>query len=275
MIKHSFYHQVENTNQSELSTYIYNSNSWEFNSPHFHKNFELLLVISGSCRYTVGDDTYELLEGDAIFVLPFQVHHFEVGEGASVRSLTFAGALIMTLAKQFEKKKLDCPTFRPSSATAQYFLSGMQELFGTCSEHNIMVPNAKRMKLKGLLYGMGGEVIEQIRPVDVGGADMVVMDVIDYISDNFKHNVSMHDVAEAKGYNYQYLSRIFNRTFGINFKTMLNQYRANHAMGLLRDSHLSITEIAFESGFQSVRSFDHVFHERFGKSPKEFRKERN
>ena len=50
MIKHSFYHQVENTNQSELSTYIYNSNSWEFNSPHFHKNFELLLVISGSCR---------------------------------------------------------------------------------------------------------------------------------------------------------------------------------------------------------------------------------
>lgn len=275
MIKHSFYHQVENTNQSELSTYIYNSNSWEFNSPHFHKNFELLLVISGSCRYTVGDDTYELLEGDAIFVLPFQVHHFEVGEGASVRSLTFAGALIMTLAKQFEKKKLDCPTFRPSPATAQYFLSGMQELFGTCSEHNIMVPNAKRMKLKGLLYGIGGEVIEQIRPVDVGGADMVVMDVIDYISDNFKHNVSMHDVAEAKGYNYQYLSRIFNRTFGINFKTMLNQYRANHAMGLLRDSHLSITEIAFESGFQSVRSFDHVFRERFGKSPKEFRKERN
>ena len=272
MIKHSFYHQVENTNQSELSTYIYNSNSWEFNSPHFHKNFELLLVISGSCRYTVGDDTYELLEGDAIFVLPFQVHHFEVGEGASVRSLTFAGALIMTLAKQFEKKKLDCPTFRPSSATAQYFLSGMQELFGTCSEHNIMVPNAKRMKLKGLLYGMGGEVIEQIRPVDVGGADMVVMDVVDDISDNFKHNVSMHDVAEAKGYNYQYLSRIFNRTFGINFKTMLNQYRANHAMGLLRDSHLSITEIAFESGFQSVRSFDHIFKQTLGKPPKEFRK---
>ena len=272
MIKHSFYHQVENTNQSELSTYIYNSNSWEFNSPHFHKNFELLLVISGSCRYTVGDDTYELLEGDAIFVLPFQVHHFEVGEGASVRSLTFAGALIMTLAKQFEKKKLDCPTFRPSSATAQYFLSGMQELFGTCSEHNIMVPNAKRMKLKGLLYGMGGEVIEQIRPVAVGGADMVVMDVVDYISDNFKHNVSMHDVAEAKGYNYQYLSRIFNRTFGINFKTMLNQYRANHAMGLLRDSHLSITEIAFESGFQSVRSFDHIFKKTTGKPPKEFRK---
>lgn len=272
MIKNNFYHQVENTNQSELSTYIYKSNSWEFNFPHFHKNFELLLVTNGSCRYTVGDDTYDLQEGDAIFVLSFQVHHFELGESSTVRCLTFSEALIKTLAKQFEKKKPDCPVFRPTAATAQYFLSGIQELFGASSDYNLQVPNAKRIKLKGLLYGIGGELIEQIHPVDMGSGDMVVMAVVDYIADNFKSNISLRDVAEAKGYNYQYLSRIFNHTFGINFKTMLNLYRSNQALGLLRDSHLSITEIAFESGFQSARSFDHVFRERFGKSPKEFRK---
>ena len=272
MIKHGFYHQVENTNQSELSTYVYTHNSWDFNSPHFHKNFELLLVIDGSCRYTVDDDTYDLQVGDAIFVLPFQVHHFSLSEGATVRCLTFSGALIITLAKQFEKKKLSCPVFRPSAATAQYFLSGIQNLFGTCSNRNIQVPNAKRIKLKGLLYDMGGELIEQIRPVDMGSSDMVVMAVVDYIADNFRSNISLRDVADAKGYNYQYLSRIFNHTFGINFKTMLNLYRTNHALGLLRDSSLSITAIAFESGFQSVRSLDYVFRERFGKTPKEFRK---
>ena len=272
IIKQSFYHQVENTLLSEFSTYIYNGNSWDFNSHHFHINFELLLVINGVCHYTVGDDTYDLQIGDAIFVLPFQVHHFELEEGTTVRCLTFSEALIKTLAKQFEKKKLNCPVFRPSDATAQYFLSGIQDLFGNCSDQNIQVPNAKRMRLKGLLYGMGGELIEQIQPVDIGSADMVVMAVVDYITDNFKSNISLRDVADAKGYNYQYLSRIFNHTFGINFKTMLNLYRTNHALGLLRDSHLSITEIAFESGFQSVRSLDNAFRDRFGKSPKEFRK---
>ena len=69
------------------------------------------------------------------------------------------------------------------------------------------------------------------------------------------------------------LSRIFNHTFGVNFKTMLNQYRTDYALELLRDSDLSLSAIAFESGFQSIRSFDHVFRESLGRSPKEFRKE--
>lgn len=275
MIKQSFYHQVENTNLSELSTYVYNYNSWEFNSPHFHKNFELLLVIKGNCIYTVGSDVYDLQAGDAIFVLPFQVHHFEVGENAAVRCLTFSELLILTLAKQFEKKKIPCPVFRPSENTARYFLDSITELFGSRSGDNRQLPQAKRIKLKGLLYAIGGELIGQITPVTAGGTDMVVMDIVNYIADNFKANISLRDVATAKGYNYQYLSRVFNRTFGINFKTMLNQYRTNHALELLRDSELPLTEIAFESGFQSVRSFDHVFRERFGKAPKEFRKTRN
>ncbi|MBE6703510.1 MAG: helix-turn-helix domain-containing protein [Ruminococcaceae bacterium] len=272
-IKKSFYHQVENTNHAELTTYVYDYNSWEFNSPHFHKNLELLIVINGNCQYTVGNESFEMQTGDAIFVLPFQVHHFTVGEGATVRCLCFTDLLILTLAKQFDKKKLQCPLFRPSEAVVNYFLNSMDQLFGKRYGANRQIPQAKRMKLKGLLYTIGGEVIEQTVPIDVGGADMVVMDVINYIADNFKSNISLHDVADAKGYNYQYLSRIFNRTFGINFKTMLNQYRTNHALELLRDSHLPLSEIAFESGFQSIRSFDHIFRERFGKAPKEFRKQ--
>ena len=273
MIKQNFYHQAENTNRSELSTHVYDYNSWEFNSPHFHKNFEVLLVIGGSCTYTVGSDTFDLQTGDAILVLPFQVHRFTVAADSAVRCVTFSELLILTFAKQLQKKKLLYPVFRPSPATARFFLDSMTELFGTRS-CNIRVPNAKRMRLKGLLYTIGGEIVEQTTPVDVGSADMVVMDVVNYIEDNFKADISLRDVAEAKGYNYQYLSRIFNHTFGINFKTMLNQYRTSYALELLRDSDLSLTEIAFESGFQSVRSFNYVFRESLGSSPKEFRKEK-
>lgn len=266
-----FYHQVENTNNSELSSYVYDYNSWRFNSPHFHKNLELLLVIEGQCEYFVGGERFEMCAGDAIFVLPFQVHCFTLGEGASVRCLTFSELLILTLAKQLQKKKLLHPLFRPSPEVFRFFLDSMDTLLGEQNGSNLQLPQAKRMRLKGLLYTMGGEIIEQTSPVDVGSSDMVAMDIIGYIADNFKANISLHDVAEAKGYNYQYLSRIFNRTFGINFKTMLNQYRINHALELLRDSHAPLSEIAFESGFQSIRSFDHVFRESLGKSPKEFR----
>ena len=273
MIKKSFYHQTENTNQSELSTFVYDYNSWEFNSPHFHKNFELLLVTRGTCRYCIGEEEYAVREGDAILILPFQVHFFTVGEGSEARCVTFSELLILTLARQLSGKKLQSPVFRLSDSVWRFFLDSMDEMFGKCSGYNRRIPQGKRMRLKGCLYTVGGEALEKTAPVSVGGADMVVMAVVDYIAENFKSNISLRDVAEAKGYNYQYLSRIFNHTFGINFKTMLNQYRTSHALELLRDSDLSLTEIAFESGFQSVRSFDHVFRESLGGSPKEFRKE--
>lgn len=273
MIQKSFYHQVENTNDSELSTHVYDYNSWEFNSPHFHKNFEILLVLKGGCRYTVGSETYDLQAGEAIFVLPFQVHCFTVDADSCVRCATFCDLLILTLAKQLDKKKLRNPVFRPSPTVSRFFLDSLNELFGPRSSHNRHIPQTKRMKLKGCLYSIGGEVLEKTDPVTVGSTDMVVMDVVEYIANNFKNNISLHDVAESKGYNYQYLSRAFNRVFGINFKTMLNQYRTNHALTLLRDTALPLSEIAFESGFQSIRSFDHVFRESFGRSPKEFRRE--
>ena len=274
MIKKSFYHQIENTNLSEFSTCVYHHNSWEFNSPHFHKNFELLLVIRGQCEYAVGGKTHLMKEGDAIFVLPFQVHRFTVSEGASVQCINFSDLLILTLAKQFRNKKLIDPVFRPSPETMHFFTEKLIELFGAESLYNNNIPQAKRMKLKGCLYTIGGEVLEKTGLASVGGSDLLIMDVVEYIADHYKTNISLRDVAEAKGYNYQYLSRLFNHVFGINFKTMLNQYRAGSALELLRDSDLSLSEIAFESGFQSIRSFDHVFRNQFGRPPKDFRREK-
>lgn len=274
MIEKNAYHQIENTVESEFSTYIYNNNSSTFNHPHFHQNLEMLIVIDGSCRYTVGNQNFDLRSGDGILILPFQVHHFTIGANSSVRCLTFSELLILTLAKRFEKKKLNPPVFRLSENTTTYFLSSLSALFGEKCGPNPHLPVAMRLKLKGLLYLIGGEIIEQTTLVDMGSADMLEMDIVNYISDNYKNDISLHDIANIKGYNYQYLSRVFNKTFGINFKTMLNWYRANRALELLRDTSLSPTEIAFESGFQSIRSFNHVFINSFGKSPKEFRRNR-
>lgn len=99
------------------------------------------------------------------------------------------------------------------------------------------------------------------------------MDVVQYISENFKNDITLKEVAERKGYNYQYLSRTFNRTFGIGFRKMLSRCRMDYACSLLRETDLPIAQVAFESGFRSIRSFDHVCLETFGRSPKEIRRD--
>lgn len=266
------YHQTENTNDSELSTYVYDYNAWEFNSPHFHKNIEILTVIKGICLCVIGEQEYTLREGDAVYVMPFQVHSLHVGEGAAVRCVTFSDLLVLTLSKAIEGKKAQTALFRPSAETRAFFLEQMLALFGSRFGHKKQVDLTKRMKLKGLLYMMGSEFLEQVAFVPSGGSNAIAMDIVQYLSEHYKNDISLRHIAEAKGYNYQYLSRVFNKMFGVNFKKMLNQYRMAHAFALLVDSEQSVAEIAFESGFGSIRSFDHVCREIYGKSPMQLRK---
>ena len=266
------YHQTENTHNSELSTYVYDYNAWEFNSPHFHKNIEILTVIKGTCHCVVGEQSYVVREGEAIYVKPFQVHSLYVNEGAAVRCVTFSDLLVLTLSKEMEGKKAQSALFRPSAPTVQFFLEQMENLFGHRFGGKRQVESLKRMRLKGLLYLMGSEFLEQAEFLPSGGSDAIAMDIVQYLSEQYRDDISLRDIAEAKGYNYQYLSRVFNKMFGINFKKMLNQYRMAHAFALLVDSKKSVAEIAFESGFGSIRSFDHVCREIYGATPMQLRR---
>lgn len=272
-MKRTLYHQTENTNVSELSTYVYDYNAWEFNSPHFHMNMEILLCIEGECECFVGNSKYLLLQGDAIFIFPYRIHGFTVGAGASVRCVTFSEFLILTLAKAVEGKTATNPVFHPSEETASYFLSQMLLLFGRRNGYNKQVPMVSRMKAKGLLYMLLSEFLAEAELISDGGSTTLASEIVQYLSENFKKNISLHDIADSMGYNYQYLSRTFNKVFGINFKQMLNQYRLDHACALLQDTDLTVAQIAFESGFQSLRSFNQICLENFGKTPRELRSE--
>lgn len=265
------YHQIENTNASEFSTHVYDYNAWDFNAPHFHKNIEILMVVEGRCRCVVGEQTYDLQEGEAVYIMPFQVHSLHIDEGSAVRCVNFSENLVLTLSKEMEGRKAGTALFYPSAEAQRFFLAQMNELFGMHFGGSRQVEPLKRMKLKGLLYTMGSEFLEQAEFLPAGGSNAIAMDIVQYLSEQYKNDVSLRDIATAKGYNYQYLSRVFNKLFGVNFKKMLNQYRMAHAFALLVDSKQSIVEIAFESGFGSIRSFDHVCREIYGKSPSQLR----
>ena len=58
----------------------------------------------------------------------------------------------------------------------------------------------------------------------------------------------------------------------MSFSDLLSLYRLEAAAALLDETDKKITEIAFESGFQSIRSFNNSFRAQFGMSPSEYKK---
>ena len=54
------YHQTLNTKKNMITFYPYDYNHWEFNSPHFHKNYEFLIAAKGTFDCFINNQKYTL-----------------------------------------------------------------------------------------------------------------------------------------------------------------------------------------------------------------------
>lgn len=93
-----------------------------------------------------------------------------------------------------------------------------------------------------------------------------------FIRKNHRENLSLADVASEVRLSRERLSRLFHETLGITFSEYLTQSRLTSARQLLRETDASITEIAYESGFQSLSQFNRHFAKFENMAPREYRK---
>lgn len=86
-------------------------------------------------------------------------------------------------------------------------------------------------------------------------------------------NEDLHltEVARHCGVSEGHLSRMFHHATGLTFREYVTQVRMEHATTLLAQTGKTITEIAYESGFQSLSQFHRVFRKVNGKTASEVR----
>ena len=103
------------------------------------------------------------------------------------------------------------------------------------------------------------------------GSNDLIYQTVSYISANFKKKFSLEEMAKDLGVSKYVLSRLFSKTFHRNFNQYLNDARLNYACHRLENTSDSITNICLDSGFESQRTFNRVFKERYKISPSDYR----
>jgi AraC family transcriptional regulator, regulatory protein of adaptative response / DNA-3-methyladenine glycosylase II len=83
---------------------------------------------------------------------------------------------------------------------------------------------------------------------------------------------SVADLAAELGVGERHLRRALRRELGVSPVELAQTHRLLLAKRLLAETTLSITDIAFASGFESLRRFNFVFHDRYGMSPSALRR---
>lgn len=93
-----------------------------------------------------------------------------------------------------------------------------------------------------------------------------------FIQEHQTENVRLQEVAKAINMNKFYFCKRFKRVTGISFTDYLTRIRMEKCKNLLLNPNLRVSEIAFESGFQSITNFNRVFKKILGQSPTDYRR---
>lgn len=93
-----------------------------------------------------------------------------------------------------------------------------------------------------------------------------------FIAEHALENISADDVGNAVGLHPNYAMSVFKRAVGHTINQAIVRHRLDTAQSLLISTDLSITDVAFESGFGSVSRFYEAFSQRFVEKPTAFRR---
>lgn len=252
---------------------------------HNHDCLELNYVISGRGYYLIDGKKYELHPGD-ICILNNQEYHM----GISTHDLMLK-VLVFNVDLVWNGSQLDymyLKAFFECKDTESRFLSADLEVNSSLTDlffeiekewkekkpgYRIVI-KADLMKMLGIIYRHYEEsrVLENNNLRSWHNYHSVIT-AVDYINTHYQDQILLQDVADMVHMSKNYFSAVFSEIMQIPFKKYVMEKRLRQACILLRTTELSVTDIALETGFDSVSYFNKAFKNAYEKTPGNYRTE--
>lgn len=99
----------------------------------------------------------------------------------------------------------------------------------------------------------------------------VAENIRNFITQHYKEDISLQDVAGSLNYSEAYFCKIFKQCFDKSFLVYLTDYRVEKAKALLADMMINIKDISAEVGYRDSNYFTRVFKRSTGITPTEYR----
>ena len=235
--------------------------------PHLHNALEIVCVTEGTLEMGVGQELYHMEKGDIGFVFSDIIHHYQVFSEKTSRAdyilvpSSFAGVFKDKIQGYAPKY----PVIRAGQIEPDVY-NAIQAIIQMEENEPMIVQAYVQIVLARCIGKM--ELVEK----SCVGSDDLIYRTVSYISGNFRRQFSLEDMARDLGVSKYVLSRVFSKTFHRNFNQYLNDARLSYACTRLVNTSDTILNICLDSGFDSQRTFNRVFKERYKTVPSEYRK---
>ncbi|WP_053374563.1 AraC family transcriptional regulator [Paenibacillus sp. FJAT-27812] len=248
---------------------------------HYHDYYEIYYMLAGQRIYFIRDRSYSVEQGDLVFIQKHELHKtMQSGDASHERLIVhFDDATIRSLAGKHAELLLT--PFRQAShiirlprqeqlAADQLMRRLLAEIEQRPEGFELFPPHAvTELLLTAARY------LQKHEPAPLHHATPMhakISEVIRYINAHFAEPLRLGVLADQFFISSYYLSRMFKEMTGFTFSDYVILTRIKEAQRLLRETEISITDIAAAVGFDNFSHFGKTFKKIIRVSPREYRK---
>lgn len=252
---------------------------------HFHPEIEVTLIENGRGTRRVADSVEPYAPGDLVMIGPNVPHVFLRDSRARAPGRRPETALVLCfrpgcMGPEFFAlpEMLDVRRLLAASAHGLHYGRRTARWAAPRLEQLRILQGPRRLAV--LLELLAHLAQARGRPLASGALgkkielrDLERLDrVLAYLTGNFGHEITRDSAAKVAALGPASFSHWFRRATSKSFVEYLTEFRLGQAYRLLTETGRTVTEIAYECGFNSVSHFDHSFQRMRGLAPSEFRR---
>ncbi len=247
---------------------------------HFHPEFEIVYISNGKGKRHIANHISYYTEGDLIFLGP-NLPHFgfteEMAEGEieivvqmeeGFLGNTFFSLPEMTLIYQLFERAKKGVIFKGDTRkkVGDILISLLEEdsfnkLIGLLKVLQMMASSEEYelLQVQGFSLEVNAQHLSRIESI------------YRYVDQNIGNEIHLETAAEKVNLSIPAFCRYFKKLTGKTFSHFVNEVRIAQAASMLKEEHLSISDVCFSCGFNNLSYFNKQFKEISGLNPKAYR----
>ena len=248
---------------------------------HWHPELQYVYVTEGRVRYLVNSSEMILNPGDGLLINSGRLHMAETmpDEHGTYVSLMFHPSILSSFPGSVYNTEYVRPwlenegipysllrdTVQEDNAINLLFLNVIQAYENTVTDQEIEVLLSLWRAWQAVIH----RSVHEIRSIP----STLAMTVMSYISSHLSEPLSLNQISSAAHLSKEECCRRFKQITGETIFTYIKKSRLEYSLNLLRNTDMTISEIAYASGFSTTSYFISTFRSATGTTPGFYRRE--
>lgn len=250
-------------------------------SLHWHDELEFIYVLEGDIGYLVDGEKLMIKAGEGIFVNSRHLHLIRNGiHNCDLLCIIFPPMLLC--ASQYVAGKMVEPILKGNMP--YLLLDGKvdwQERTLDCLQaiYDSSLETGSEVKILSLVYQLWHEIAthteadesSEVAEKSCGESLSDMKKMIRYIEDHYQKKLTLTELCRHTGVGKNKCTELFRKYTNLSPMQYLSHYRMEKGIELLKNTDMSITEIAYAAGFSDASYFTESIHRYTGYSAREIR----